>query len=542
MSVQTSNTKEKRINTAITASVCALLFLVGCNPSLEAVNETSDQATLARIAVADKHSVVREAAVLKLTDQATLARIAMEDKDEDVREAAVLKLTDQATLARIAVADKHSVVREAAVLKLTDQATLTRIAVANTYSDVREAARKKITDQTSLAMWEKPELTRQVTDQALLADIAVEAGLSKVREAAVLKLTDQATLAKIAMEDKDEDVREAAISNPNLTDQTVLARAAVDEKRLTIRLAAIAKVTDQIFVRQWAENDPQAAIRQAAVTRIEDDRFLVQRLGVESSPSVRSAIVQKLHEKESLSLVALSAYHQNDRMQALLRLKRISRDLGYIVETKHKALARRVSALATEKNNNKLLQLSLEGEFDVLRTAAARRLSDHVTLEHVASQAMDREVLKILLPKLVDKDMLNRVAANANDRAMRLAAEQKRGAKSWGEIFDTASAKGATTQMLGDALAAVSLFPMVQRDAESGVQNAALNLIRRGDESRIPEMVDLLAGYGDKTLGEDYLNCGQPDLDAAGRRWARSHGYNVGSGDGSHRAAWGRGR
>ena len=130
------------------------------------------------------------------------------------------------------------------------------------------------------------------------------------------------------MEDKDEDVREAAISNPNLTDQTVLARAAVDEKSLTIRLAAIAKVTDQIFVRQWAENDPQAAIRQAAVARIADDRFLVQRLGVESSPSVRSAIVQKLHEKESLSLVARSAYHQNDRMQALLRLKRISRDLG----------------------------------------------------------------------------------------------------------------------------------------------------------------------------------------------------------------------
>jgi len=64
-------------------------------------------------------------------------------------------------------------------------------------------------------------------------------------------------------------------------------------------------------------------------------------------------------------------------------------------------------------------------------------------------------------------------------------------------------------------------------------------LIRRGDESRIPEMGDLLEGYGDKALAEDYLNCGQPDLDSAGRKWARQRGFDVGTGSGSHRATWG---
>jgi hypothetical protein len=52
----------------------------------------------------------------------------------------------------------------------------------------------------------------------------------------------------------------------------------------------------------------------------------------------------------------------------------------------------------------------------------------------------------------------------------------------------------------------------MQPDVIEGVQYACLNLIGRGDESRIPEMVDLLEDYGDKTLAEDYLNCGQPDL------------------------------
>jgi hypothetical protein len=151
-------------------------------------------------------------------------------------------------------------------------------------------------------------------------------------------------------------------------------------------------------------------------------------------------------------------------------------------------------------------------------------------------------VLKILLMKLEDKAMLHRIAAAADDRAMRLAVAQKAGAQSWWAIFNAATAKGATIEMLGDALAAVSLFPAVQPQAVDGVQHASLNLIRGGDESRIPEMVDLLEGYGDTTLAEDYLNCGQPDLDATARKWANRRGYSIGMGAGSHRATWGSDR
>jgi hypothetical protein len=172
----------------------------------------------------------------------------------------------------------------------------------------------------------------------------------------------------------------------------------------------------------------------------------------------------------------------------------------------------------------------------VLRTAAARRLNDPAALEQAALHSRDREVQKILLAKLEDKTMLNQIAAASDDRAMRLAAAQKAGAQSWQAIFNAATAKGATVEMLGDALAAV------QPQAVEGVQHASLNLIRHGDESRIPEMVDLLEGYGDKTLAEDYLNCGQPDLGAATRKWANRRGYSVGIGAGSHRATWGSGR
>ncbi len=89
--------------------IVALLAVVGAGTGMVLVGQQIQ-----------KEIVVRRAAVLKLTDQATLARIAVADKHSVVREAAVLKLTDQATLAKIAVEDKHSDVREAAVLKLTD--------------------------------------------------------------------------------------------------------------------------------------------------------------------------------------------------------------------------------------------------------------------------------------------------------------------------------------------------------------------------------------------------------------------------------------
>jgi formylglycine-generating enzyme required for sulfatase activity len=61
-------------------------------------------------------------------------------------------------------------------------------------------------------------------------------------------------------------------------------------------------------------------------------------------------------------------------------------------------------------------------------------------------------------------------------------------------------------------------------------------MMRRKDESRIPEMTDVLMLYGDVPLAEDYMNCGQPDLADAGRRWASARGYSFGIGNGSHRA------
>lgn len=49
---------------------------------------------------------------------------------------------------------------------------------------------------------------------------------------------------------------------------------------------------------------------------------------------------------------------------------------------------------------------------------------------------------------------------------------------------------------------------------------------------------DLLQAYGDKSMAEDYLNCGSQLLYEGAKRWANDRGYSINAGGGSHRVAW----
>jgi hypothetical protein len=205
--------------------------------------------------------------------------------------------------------------------------------------------------------------------------------------------------------------------------------------------------------------------------------------------------------------------------------------------------AERMRKIQAETNSQALAETALNAGFDDVCLAAVRRLADQEALARVAMKTPDRNVAKEALARLKESRPLEQVAGGAADKAVRLAAEAKLGTVAWRDAFAWAAGPKAGPQALGDALAAVSLSPNPEGIGRL-VTDACLRLIRRGDESRIPELAELLQAYGDKLLCEDYLNCGQPDLGKAGREWARKRGYNIGSGHGSNRARWGseRGR
>ncbi|RJP40590.1 MAG: ankyrin repeat domain-containing protein [Phycisphaerales bacterium] len=56
-----------------------------------------------------------------------------------------------------------------------------------------------------------------------------------------------------------------------------------------------------------------------------------------------------------------------------------------------------------------------------------------------------------------------------------------------------------------------------------------------GSEDRLNELLQI---HGDKSMAEDFLNCGSQALNEGAHRWAESRGYTIGSGTGSHRVRW----
>ncbi|HEY3398577.1 MAG TPA: HEAT repeat domain-containing protein [Armatimonadota bacterium] len=64
----------------------------------------------------------------------------------------------------------------------------------------------------------------------------------------------------------------------------------------------------------------------------------------------------------------------------------------------------------------------------------------------------------------------------------------------------------------------------------------AIKLGIPGSEQRLGSLLEVA---NDKTLAEDYLNCGSDALDNAARQWAKRHGYDVTSQPGGPRVRWG---
>ncbi|MEM9244887.1 MAG: HEAT repeat domain-containing protein, partial [Cyanobacteria bacterium P01_F01_bin.153] len=73
------------------------------------------------------------------------------------------------------------------------------------------------------------------------------------------------------------------------------------------------------------------------------------------------------------------------------------------------------------------------------------------------------------------------------------------------------------------------------------VSNALYGFVGIGDESVVPDLKKNLNNRGNKEVALAYLNCGQPELEAAAKDWANRNGYQVIKTPGATAAAqWGR--
>ena len=140
--------------------------------------------------------------------------------------------------------------------------------------------------------------------------------------------------------------------------------------------------------------------------------------------------------------------------------------------------------------------------------------------------------------KQMSMELLEKIGASNPESWIITAARIKTGREKWDNIF---SDNDKTGDKLETSIVAAAIVDSPKPTA-TAVVKACHNYIRQGNESHVPELRYLLLEYGDKTLAEDYLNCGHSGLSSAAQEWANKHGYSTGTGFGSHRVTWGSDR
>ncbi len=81
--------------------------------------------------------------------------------------------------------------------------------------------------------------------------------------------------------------------------------------------------------------------------------------------------------------------------------------------------------------------------------------------------------------------------------------------------------------------------PLVKYLGDKDTVQVYRPLIKIGQDNTVGALAKALKRYGTKTMGETYLNCGQPRLEKAAKEWAADHGYIVVPSGFAGEEAWG---
>lgn len=547
----------------LATTFCLLLPLLhGCKPNPNSSNpqqraraisdpQFTNQSVLASFAINDPDASVRFAALDKLTDPASLARVTIEASDPVVARHALSMLDDPASLARVAIEAKVSLtssleeeVTVSAVMKLHDQDALAQVAADASFHNVRVIAAKKLTNQALLLRFATDEnywgefpgireaAIGNLTDQALLSRLSLGNEDFGVRLAALTNLTDQATLAKLAAGDGAPVIRKIATSK--LFDQELLAKLASSEARSDygVLLTSLQNLTNQTVLARLADEAKVGFVRDSALRNLTDTSLLASLAIRGKEPELRSAAVRRLSDQSVLGKVATDG-PCDAREAAALRL--LDQSLLVRIALTDAVWQVRKAAFTRLTNRTGLQKVITDSPDACIRKVASLELDGASTLLEFVQETTERDLRKLAFAK-VGPSSLSTLAASANDASVRLAAELR---LNMGRVQDALSQAIGGSISAGDLIEALTLLDREDSIADA-VQRLCHAYIQKAEAARIPALVEMLNIYGTKSLAEDYLNCGQTELDRAARAWGAARGLSVDYRPGFTRVRWGQ--
>jgi hypothetical protein len=197
---------------------------------------------------------------------------------------------------------------------------------------------------------------------------------------ATKEISKQNLLADIAKFDENENVRGAAVKNPNFTDQVLLAEIILNDKSDYVRRHAVKKLTDQALLGKIAKSSKDGKIRKIVLGRLKD-RKLIYDIAINSkSKHIRKSAVEELEDQELVKNIA-----KNDKEEIV-----------------HTAAEKRLAYLQMPKAWEKHSKRSFKA-----RLAALEELEDQKDLAWIAKN--DPDLARRALEKLQDQEVLTEV-------------------------------------------------------------------------------------------------------------------------------------
>lgn len=357
---------------------------------------------------------------------------------------------------------------------------------------------------------------------------------------------------KIVLSTRDSVDRQVALTK--IDNQNLFRVLACSESDLELAYLATALLTNQEDLKNQAVSS-RALIRLAAVRFINDEQFLLARILGRDEPSlvVRRAIVGTLKDLSLLVRAAETAYYQDVRVTAGRRV--MDPELAVKVQAAKAVVEAQVVAVEHTEQPRDLLPYLTDAKYDVISMAAAKALEDQETLALAVMLRCDYAVKKVLLKKLTDRDLLKKLAAEASDPALRLAAEARYTSQVMVKAIDKIEAALHSIDRLsvgeirkrkkeydGEILKLVDVAGALALTAGNvGHHHVKVNLVcvrLLKYEYAVSELADLFEIYGGTDLARQYLISGQPELEESAYRWYEKHGYDIKKLDGPLKMRW----
>ena len=458
--------------------------------NINCFTDNPEQMQLAEIVFWSKVRDEKMQAISSLTDSRLLTSLIFMSPDDEMAKAELLNITDNSALFYIAKNYKHPEIQKLAISRVKDD-----IQLANFFVEVNDAELQRYT----LSLINEPTILRNIAQKSLTEEIYLDVAV---------KLKDQKMISSVAMGTKKPGLKAEALLL--ITDTILIARLACDTADKVIQKHCIGLINDQELLNKIFNESHNEDIRNTIVSRINDQQILMQ-IATKSKDNDLKIFKSAISKIEDQQAVYKSFFNSDD------------------IDVKN-AIISRIDDQAL------LYDITMHCKINNCMWSAFRKIKEQDYLIKIVQQHKDYSIKLSIFDKL-DERSLNTLANSATVSSAVLAARIINRRTEWENVFS----KVGRGLDLGTVLAAVALVRYPQPTA-SDVVNACHTYIKIGDSSIIPELIDLLNRFGDIDLAEDYLNCGNNRLSDAAASWGRSHGYQIETGPGSHRASWGEGR